>query len=277
MRTVALLIFCSLVASVAAGFYPSDPVQFLQLPGGKLQVRQTTPRSVQDLIFNQVPSCTLWLEANPETKKLDHFNFQDTRTFKQRYYVDDQYWNGTGPAFCKSSFRHNGYVWIWSPRLIYHCSLCRCWRIYQLRHLYFPYALILRSTTEYLPPWYVCHLSLMQSIIQTDCWSQLNIDTTATPAPLGTIPLLNSSDGWVLSKRGCPTPKDFIRWPLLFIQAGWLCSHSKACTRFLQCHHPRLLSGWILWRLPLGCAQVPPPSFRPPPQSIYNLLLLLGR
>ena len=44
------------------------------------------------------------------------------------------------------------------------------------------------------------------------------------------------------------------------IQAGWLCSHCKACPRFLQCHHPRLLSGRFLWRLPLGCTQVPLPS-----------------
>jgi len=49
---VSLLIFCSVVASVA-GFYPSDPVQFLQ-SGGRLQGRQATPKSVQDLIFIQV-------------------------------------------------------------------------------------------------------------------------------------------------------------------------------------------------------------------------------
>jgi len=150
---VSLLIFYSVVASVA-GFYPSDPVQFLQ-SGGRLQGRQTTPKSVQDLIFTQVPLHLLVhfdLRLIRKQKKLDHFNFQDTRTFKQRYYVDDQYWNGTGPAFCKFSFRHNRQVWIWSPRLIYHCSLRRGWRIYKLRHLHCPCTLILRSTTEYLPP-----------------------------------------------------------------------------------------------------------------------------
>lgn len=29
-------------------------------------------------------------------QKLDHFLLQDTRTWKQRYYIDTGYWNGQG-------------------------------------------------------------------------------------------------------------------------------------------------------------------------------------
>jgi hypothetical protein len=32
-------------------------------------------------------------------QKLDHFLLQDTRTWKQRYYIDTGYWNGQGPIF----------------------------------------------------------------------------------------------------------------------------------------------------------------------------------
>jgi hypothetical protein len=34
---------------------------------------------------------------------LDHFNFQVKQSFGQNYYVNDQYWNGTGPIFCTSA------------------------------------------------------------------------------------------------------------------------------------------------------------------------------
>lgn len=34
------------------------------------------------------------------TQTLDHFNFQVQQYFGQNYYVNDQYWNGTGPIFC---------------------------------------------------------------------------------------------------------------------------------------------------------------------------------
>ena len=31
--------------------------------------------------------------------KVDHFNFLDNREYDQRYWVSDQYWDGTGPIF----------------------------------------------------------------------------------------------------------------------------------------------------------------------------------
>ncbi len=30
---------------------------------------------------------------------VDHFNFLDSREYAQRYWVSDQYWDGTGPVF----------------------------------------------------------------------------------------------------------------------------------------------------------------------------------
>jgi len=30
---------------------------------------------------------------------VDHFNFLDSRTYKQRYWVSNQYWDGKGPIF----------------------------------------------------------------------------------------------------------------------------------------------------------------------------------
>ena len=30
---------------------------------------------------------------------MDHFNFLDSRTYKQRYWVSNQYWDGKGPIF----------------------------------------------------------------------------------------------------------------------------------------------------------------------------------
>eukprot|EP01098_Paradermamoeba_levis_P003215 TRINITY_DN1493_c0_g5_i1.p1 TRINITY_DN1493_c0_g5~~TRINITY_DN1493_c0_g5_i1.p1 ORF type:complete len:521 (+),score=181.73 TRINITY_DN1493_c0_g5_i1:48-1565(+) len=33
------------------------------------------------------------------TQRLDHFNAQETRTWQQRYYVNDTFWDGTGPVF----------------------------------------------------------------------------------------------------------------------------------------------------------------------------------
>ena len=38
--------------------------------------------------------------ADNFTQQLDHNNFKDKRTFQQRYWVNDQYWdNKTGPVF----------------------------------------------------------------------------------------------------------------------------------------------------------------------------------
>lgn len=31
--------------------------------------------------------------------KVDHFNYLDGREYDQRYWVSDQYWDGTGPIF----------------------------------------------------------------------------------------------------------------------------------------------------------------------------------
>lgn len=31
--------------------------------------------------------------------QIDHFNFLDNREYAQRYWVSDQYWDGTGPVF----------------------------------------------------------------------------------------------------------------------------------------------------------------------------------
>ena len=33
------------------------------------------------------------------TQQLDHFNPTDTRTWQQRYFVNDQYWKKNGPVF----------------------------------------------------------------------------------------------------------------------------------------------------------------------------------
>jgi hypothetical protein len=38
------------------------------------------------------------------TQRLDHFNGQETRTWKQRYFVNDTFWDpaAPGPIFCTS-------------------------------------------------------------------------------------------------------------------------------------------------------------------------------
>jgi hypothetical protein len=33
------------------------------------------------------------------TQELDHFNLADTRTWQQRYFINDQYWKKNGPVF----------------------------------------------------------------------------------------------------------------------------------------------------------------------------------
>lgn len=42
----------------------------------------------------KTPSEELWY-----TQKLDHFNPSDTRTWQQRYFVNDQFWTKGGPVF----------------------------------------------------------------------------------------------------------------------------------------------------------------------------------
>lgn len=54
-------------------------------PKGNLQV---------SLAGESSPSDELWY-----TQQLDHFNPADTRTWQQRYFVNDQYWKKGGPVF----------------------------------------------------------------------------------------------------------------------------------------------------------------------------------
>jgi len=58
------------------------------------------------LIHNKVKNLEVSYKKNndlpPEqyfTQRLDHFNAQDRRTWKQRYFVNSTFWDGTGPIF----------------------------------------------------------------------------------------------------------------------------------------------------------------------------------
>ncbi len=52
-------------------------------------------RRFQSSVYQEkAPSDELWY-----TQQLDHFNPADTRTWQQRYFVNDEYWKKNGPVF----------------------------------------------------------------------------------------------------------------------------------------------------------------------------------
>ena len=52
------------------------------------------------LDFNDLPDIDLsQFEESTFENYIDHFNMLDSRTYKQRYWKSDQYWDGKGPIF----------------------------------------------------------------------------------------------------------------------------------------------------------------------------------
>ena len=53
-----------------------------------------------ELDFEALPNIDLdQFEEKKFTNYIDHFNFLDTRTYEQRYWISNQYWDGEGPIF----------------------------------------------------------------------------------------------------------------------------------------------------------------------------------
>ena len=52
------------------------------------------------LDFDSLPNIDLdQFEQKWFSNKIDHFNFLDDRTYEQRYWISNQYWDGQGPLF----------------------------------------------------------------------------------------------------------------------------------------------------------------------------------
>jgi len=86
-RSTALLFVLALVAADVVVGIPN----WLMRSQARLQNRARIRNARQaDASFGQEQ----WIE-----QWVDHFNGQDTRMWKQRYFVNEQYWNGSGPIF----------------------------------------------------------------------------------------------------------------------------------------------------------------------------------
>ena len=100
MKTVAVTLLA--LAGVAAAL-PSahERIQeVIRSPGAASRHLQGGSHMVQLLNEADTPAdrlngvSTMW-----HSQKLDHFNHADTSTYRQRFYVNDAFWNGEGPVF----------------------------------------------------------------------------------------------------------------------------------------------------------------------------------